>query len=99
MSVSGALLRPAPHISLPLAPPDESHMLDLQRERTLIDDIEMRQNEVIKSLDELNDRIEEVLRREIGRKNAEAAATSVQMPGLVDGPQQPQAEYNTCPQA
>ncbi len=74
-------------------------MDDRIRERTLLDDIEARQNEVIKSLDELNERIEDVLRQELARKNAEAAADSVQVPGFVDGSQQPQAQYDACPQA
>ena len=74
-------------------------MEDRIRERTLLDDIEARQNEVIKSLDELNERIEDVLRQELARKNAEAAAESVQVPGFIDGPQQPQPQYDACPQA
>ena len=74
-------------------------MIDRIRERSLLDDIDARQEEVLKSLDELNGRIEEVLRRELGRKSSEAAGSSVQVPGLVDGPQQPQAEYDACAQA
>jgi hypothetical protein len=90
-------------------------MDDRIRERTLLDDIEARQNDVIKSLDELNERIEDVLRQELARKNAEAAAEvvaeaaadsvqvpgadSVQVPGFIDGSQQPQAQYDACPQA
>lgn len=50
-------------------------MLDPNAERTLLADIESRQNEVIAGLDELNGRIEAVLRRELGQKKAEVAGS------------------------
>jgi hypothetical protein len=50
-------------------------MLDPNLERSLLADIETRQNEVLAGLDELNGRIEAVLRRESGHKNAEVVGT------------------------
>jgi hypothetical protein len=42
-------------------------MLDRVHERSLIEDIDMRQDDVLRRLDELNGQIEEVLRRELGQ--------------------------------
>jgi hypothetical protein len=99
MSLAGALPPPAPVSAYGSRLMTHNMMLDRARERTLLDEIDARQDEVLQSLDELNGRIEEVLRRELGRKSAEAAALSVQMPGLIDGSQQPEAQHDACPQA
>jgi hypothetical protein len=47
-------------------------MLDRADERSLIEDIEVRQDDVLRRLHDLNGRIEEVLRRELGQARAEA---------------------------
>jgi hypothetical protein len=51
-------------------------MLDPTQERTLLEEIESRQDEVLMRLDELNGRIEEVLRRELAGNKSEVPAPS-----------------------
>jgi hypothetical protein len=47
-------------------------MIDRAQQRSLIEDIEIRQDEVLQRLDDLNGRIEEVLHRELGSARQEA---------------------------
>ena len=102
-------------------------MLEIPDRNTLLDEIEIRQDDLLRQLDDLNQRIEMVLREQsaamglgshatpVGPGENPAAAVetpvpaaiplpgpsaysahsvaAVQMPGLVDGQQQPQAQH------
>jgi hypothetical protein len=48
-------------------------MIDRAQQRSLIEDIEIRQEDVLQRLDDLNGRIEEVLRHELGPARQEAS--------------------------
>ena len=50
-------------------------MTDRAQQRSLIEDIETRQDDVLQRLDDLNGRIEEVLRHELGSARQEAQAS------------------------
>lgn len=102
-------------------------MSEIPDRNTLLDEIEIRQDDLLRQLDDLNQRIETVLRDQtaamgmgshatptVTGENAASAVetyvpaaiplpgpsadrtdslTAVQMPGLVDGQQQPQAQH------
>lgn len=53
-------------------------MIDRAQQRNLIEDIEIRQDDVLQRLDDLNGRIEEVLRRELGPARQESGATETE---------------------
>jgi hypothetical protein len=77
-------------------------MSEIPDHNTLLDEIELRQDDLLRELDDLNGRIEAVLREQsaaMGLPYANAnpadqpSIAAIQVPGFVNGAQQPQADH------